>query len=233
MPHCREAGIIEEEDNSISSLQIKDKIRIRTAATTATTAKKANEQNKAEQSKIMLNKMNMSTENCIAATTTTTRRTTTTATAASAANSRSSRQNSNSNNNNNNNNNNNSNQNDQLPAQLSSRIIHTRNGALSGVIVQLDGRHLDPVEAYRGIPYASPPVGNLRFMPPVSAAMWSGVKKADRTIVVAYVHKSQDIAVISTKSFPLSNIRHHSHTTVQKHVKYNHNNGFESLKAFT
>ncbi|XP_017467735.1 PREDICTED: P17/29C-like protein DDB_G0287399, partial [Rhagoletis zephyria] len=69
---------------------------------------------------------------------------------------------------------------DQLPAQLSSRIIHTRNGAISGVIVQLEGRHLDPVEAYRGIPYASPPVGNLRFMPPVSAAMWSGVKKADR-----------------------------------------------------
>ncbi|XP_026831901.1 acetylcholinesterase-like [Drosophila erecta] len=69
---------------------------------------------------------------------------------------------------------------DQLPAQLSSRIINTRNGAISGVIVQLDGRHLDPVEAYRGIPYASPPVGNLRFMPPVSAAMWSGVKKADR-----------------------------------------------------
>ncbi|XP_037822461.1 neuroligin-4, Y-linked-like [Lucilia sericata] len=88
----------------------------------------------------------------------------------SSSNSRSSRQNSN----------NNNNQNDQLPSQLSSRIIHTRNGALSGVIVQLDGRHLDPVEAYRGIPYASPPVGNLRFMPPVSAAMWSGVKKADR-----------------------------------------------------
>lgn len=71
---------------------------------------------------------------------------------------------------------------DQLPAQLSSRIIHTRNGAISGIIVQLDGRHLDPVEAYRGIPYASPPVGNLRFMPPVSAAMWSGVKKADRWV---------------------------------------------------
>ncbi|XP_037942969.1 uncharacterized serine-rich protein C215.13-like [Teleopsis dalmanni] len=86
---------------------------------------------------------------------------------------RNSRQNSNYNNNNNN-------QIDQLPPQLSSRIIHTRNGAISGVIVQLDGRHLDPVEAYRGIPYASPPVGNLRFMPPVSAAMWSGVKKADR-----------------------------------------------------
>lgn len=68
----------------------------------------------------------------------------------------------------------------QLPPTLSSRIVHTRNGAISGVIVQLEGRHLDPVESYRGIPYASPPIGNLRFMPPVSAAMWSGVKKADR-----------------------------------------------------
>uniref|UniRef100_A0A1B0AZI1 Uncharacterized protein n=1 Tax=Glossina palpalis gambiensis TaxID=67801 RepID=A0A1B0AZI1_9MUSC len=84
MPHCREAGIIEEEDNSISSLQIKDKIRIRTAATTATTAKKANEQYQTEQSKIMLNKMNMSTENCITATTTTTTTRTTAAAAAAA-----------------------------------------------------------------------------------------------------------------------------------------------------
>lgn len=75
-----------------------------------------------------------------------------------------------------------SNNNEQLPPshQQSTRIVHTRNGAISGVIVQLEGRHLDPVEAFRGIPYASPPVDNLRFMPPVSAAQWSGVKRADR-----------------------------------------------------
>ncbi|XP_037924223.1 neuroligin-4, Y-linked isoform X2 [Hermetia illucens] len=63
---------------------------------------------------------------------------------------------------------------------LSSRVVHTKHGAVSGIIVQLEGRHLDSVEAFRGIPYASPPVGTLRFMPPVTGALWSGVKKADR-----------------------------------------------------
>ncbi|XP_049537594.1 neuroligin-4, Y-linked [Anopheles darlingi] len=69
---------------------------------------------------------------------------------------------------------------DTLKKATSSRIVHTKYGAVSGTIEHLDGRHLDPVEAYRGIPYASPPVGNLRFMPPVTGALWSGVKKADR-----------------------------------------------------
>lgn len=64
--------------------------------------------------------------------------------------------------------------------QLSSRVVHTKYGSVSGVIVNLEGRHLDPVEAFKGIPYASPPVDNLRFMPPVTGALWSGVRKADR-----------------------------------------------------
>lgn len=63
---------------------------------------------------------------------------------------------------------------------LSSRVVHTKYGAVSGVIVQLEARNLDPVEAFKGVPYASPPIGNLRFMPPVTGALWSGVKKADR-----------------------------------------------------
>lgn len=68
----------------------------------------------------------------------------------------------------------------QSSPSLSSRVVHTKYGAVSGVIVQLEGRNLDPVEAFKGVPYASPPVGNLRFMPPVTGALWSGVKKADR-----------------------------------------------------
>lgn len=65
-------------------------------------------------------------------------------------------------------------------AKLTSRIVHTKYGSVSGVIMHLEGRHLDPVEAFRGIPYASPPTGSLRFMPPVTGALWSGIKKADR-----------------------------------------------------
>lgn len=115
--------------------------------------------------------------------------------------------NSNSNSNNNiNNNNNNNNNNMKLPYQnfrdasgrfpvypevdsfigksksmpLTTRIVRTKYGDVSGVIVSLDSRHLEPVEVFRGIPYAMPPTGSLRFMPPVSGALWSGVKHADK-----------------------------------------------------
>lgn len=57
--------------------------------------------------------------------------------------------------------------------------MRTKYGDVSGVIVTFDSRHLEPVEVFRGIPYASPPTGNLRFMPPVTGALWSGVKVAD------------------------------------------------------
>lgn len=63
---------------------------------------------------------------------------------------------------------------------LTSRTVRTKYGDVSGVIVSLDSRHLEPVEVFRGIPYASPPVGSLRFMPPVTGALWSGVKMADK-----------------------------------------------------
>lgn len=47
------------------------------------------------------------------------------------------------------------------------REYHLRQGALRGLIVK-PGKHYDlqPVEMFLGIPYAAPPVGNLRFMPP-------------------------------------------------------------------
>lgn len=63
---------------------------------------------------------------------------------------------------------------------LSSRIVRTKYGEVSGVIVTLESRHVEPVEVFRGVPYAMPPVGNLRFMPPVTGALWSGVKVADK-----------------------------------------------------
>lgn len=38
---------------------------------------------------------------------------------------------------------------------------------------------LEPVEAFLGVPYASPPLGSLRFMPPVTPSHWRGVRMAN------------------------------------------------------
>ncbi|XP_030745220.1 neuroligin-4, Y-linked-like [Sitophilus oryzae] len=62
---------------------------------------------------------------------------------------------------------------------LTSRTVKTKYGDVSGVIVTPESKHLEPVEVFRGIPYASPPLGSLRFMPPVTGALWQGVKIAD------------------------------------------------------
>lgn len=39
---------------------------------------------------------------------------------------------------------------------------------------------LPEVETFLGVPYASPPVGSLRFMPPVTPTHWRGVRSATR-----------------------------------------------------
>jgi para-nitrobenzyl esterase len=48
-------------------------------------------------------------------------------------------------------------------------------GVLEGAIDSATG-----VSVYRGIPYAAPPVGDLRWRPPQPAAKWRGVRAADR-----------------------------------------------------
>ena len=45
----------------------------------------------------------------------------------------------------------------------------------SGVV---EGKGDGTVRTFLGIPYAAPPVGDLRWKPPVAAAKWSGVRKA-------------------------------------------------------
>ena len=43
----------------------------------------------------------------------------------------------------------------------------------------LEGTAEDGLLVYRGIPFAAPPVGDLRWRPPQPAAAWTGVRKAD------------------------------------------------------
>lgn len=54
------------------------------------------------------------------------------------------------------------------------RAVHTDLGALAGV-----PSHDPAVTAFLGVPYAAPPVGELRWRLPQRAAAWAGVRKAD------------------------------------------------------
>src|SRR6202795_2335722 len=58
--------------------------------------------------------------------------------------------------------------------QVSYEQIRTSNGVLEGV-VSADGK----VRTFKGIPYAAPPFGPLRWKPPQHAPVWSGARKAE------------------------------------------------------
>jgi para-nitrobenzyl esterase len=52
--------------------------------------------------------------------------------------------------------------------------IKITDGYISGTVF---GDPDDPVRIYRGIPYAAPPVGNLRWKPPQPVIPWSGIRE--------------------------------------------------------
>lgn len=69
---------------------------------------------------------------------------------------------------------------DQPGVSWSSRVVTTKMGLTRGFIfipstggVSENG---EGVEIFLGLPYASPPLGSLRFMPPVSGSPWKGTK---------------------------------------------------------
>src|SRR5580704_11914799 len=51
--------------------------------------------------------------------------------------------------------------------------VKTKDGKLSGVTLT------SGVRAFKGIPFAAPPVGDLRWKEPQPPARWEGVRKAD------------------------------------------------------
>lgn len=60
------------------------------------------------------------------------------------------------------------------PVKYSTRIVKTRYGSLRGIVTRDN-----ELEAYLGVPYATPPLGALRYMPPVTPTQWRGIKPAD------------------------------------------------------
>ncbi|MBR4687268.1 MAG: carboxylesterase family protein, partial [Bacteroidales bacterium] len=60
-------------------------------------------------------------------------------------------------------------------AEKPSPILTIEGGQVQGVATDIAG-----VTAYKGIPYAAPPIGDLRWKAPQPVVPWDGVKVADR-----------------------------------------------------
>jgi len=58
---------------------------------------------------------------------------------------------------------------DSIPA-----LTKIDTGYISGTVIGEPGKE---VHIYRGVPYAAPPVGNLRWKPPQPAASWQGIRE--------------------------------------------------------
>jgi para-nitrobenzyl esterase len=67
-------------------------------------------------------------------------------------------------------------------------VVETKEGALQGVLDD------NGVTVFRGIPYAAPPIGDLRFRPPRPAEPWSGVRVCDTFGFVAPQPQGQIMA---------------------------------------
>ena len=64
---------------------------------------------------------------------------------------------------------------DLSAASLVNNRTKTANGVVEGTFNAATG-----VRAFKGIPFAQPPVGELRWKPPVPAASWQGIRRADK-----------------------------------------------------
>jgi len=64
---------------------------------------------------------------------------------------------------------------DAAPANPARPVVSTRYGKLSGV-TNLDTH----ISSFKGIPFAAPPVGDLRWRPPVPPAQWKGIRDASQ-----------------------------------------------------
>jgi para-nitrobenzyl esterase len=84
-----------------------------------------------------------------------------------------------------------------IPA--SSQTVRVEGGDVSGMATKTPR-----VLVYKGIPYAAPPVGNLRWHAPEPVAAWQGVRKADRLPPMCMQNQSDPKGVFYWGQLPAS-----------------------------
>ncbi len=62
------------------------------------------------------------------------------------------------------------------------KTVKTDKGYVSGTVI---GEHGREVSIYRGIPFAAPPVGNLRWKPPQPAKSWDGIRECTKFSLIS------------------------------------------------
>lgn len=94
----------------------------------------------------------------------------------------------------------------------SERIVKTNYGKLRGRVVIPESKFgitLQPVEVFLGIPYVSPPIGTLRFLPPMNSPHWEDVREADHFGPVCPQKipiDSNETAAQATQKMPLARV---------------------------
>ncbi len=89
----------------------------------------------------------------------------------------------------------------QTPEAVNAGLVQTPLGALRGEVI-------DGVRVFRGVPFAEPPVGALRFRPPVKIAPWGEERVASRFAAAAMqageggVPKSEDCLYLNVWTPP-------------------------------
>lgn len=72
-----------------------------------------------------------------------------------------------------------------IPALLAGQTVTAQTGSESALLIvntndgKLEGTYASGITIFKGIPFAQPPVGNLRWKEPQPVRPWTGVRKAD------------------------------------------------------